>query len=150
MNSSQLERNLNVYEDKDYLKGEKDISVWGADKFALLIEEIKGIPNKQKIADIGSFTGVDCAKYLQLDGVEEVHAFDASREALKRAGARGLKTDRWIIGQDPCPVQDRSFDLVVATDIIEHLIDTDRFLKDVQAMVKPEGQVIITTPNLGW
>ena len=36
MNSSQLERNLNVYEDKDYLKGEKDISVWGADKFAFV------------------------------------------------------------------------------------------------------------------
>ena len=48
MNSSQLKRNLNVYEDKDYLKGEKEIFVWGADKFALLIEEIDRIPNKQK------------------------------------------------------------------------------------------------------
>ena len=150
MNSAHLERNLRVYEDEDYLKGEEAIFVWGADKFALLIEEIKGIPNKQKIADIGSFTGVGCAQYLELDGVEEVHAFDASQEALKRAGARGLKTDRWTIGKDPCPVQDRSFDLVVASDIIEHLIDTDRFLKDIQGMIKPEGHIIITTPNLGW
>ena len=91
-----------------------------------------------------------CAQYLELDGVEAVHAFDASQEALKRAGARGLKTDRWTIGKDACPVQDRSFDLVVASDIIEHLIDTDRFLKDIQGMIKPEGHIIITTPNLGW
>ena len=83
-------------------------------------------------------------------GLREVHAFDASQGARKRAADRGLKTDRWIIGQDPCPVQDRSFDLVVATDIIEHLIDTDRFLQDIQAMIKSEGHVIITTPNLGW
>ena len=150
MNSSHLERNLKVYEDEEYLEEEKGIFVWGGDKFALLIEEINGIPNKHTIADIGSFTGVGCAKYLELDGVEEVHAFDASQGALERAHARGLKTDHWIIGQDPCPVQDRSFDLVVATDIIEHLIDTDRFLKDIQAMIKPEGHVIITTPNLGW
>ena len=47
MNSAHLERNQSVYEDEDYLKGEKEIFVWGADKFALLIEEIKGIPNKR-------------------------------------------------------------------------------------------------------
>ena len=48
MNSAHLERNLSVYEDEDYLKGEKEIFVWGADKFALLIEEIQGNPKQTK------------------------------------------------------------------------------------------------------
>jgi 2-polyprenyl-3-methyl-5-hydroxy-6-metoxy-1,4-benzoquinol methylase len=150
MRSAQLERNLKIYQDEAHIAAEEDFFRWQADKFALLVEEIGRLPEKRLIADIGSYTGLGCARFLELDGVEQVHAFDASQEALKLAASRGLHTHPWVIGEDPCPLQDRSFDLVVASDLIEHLVDTDQFLKDLRDMITPTGHVIITTPNLGW
>ena len=150
MKSVHLERNLSVFNDDDRISEEGEFFRWQADKFALLVEQVEALPCKRRIADVGSFTGMGNARYLVLDGVEQVHAFDASQEALKRAESRGLKTHIWVIGQEPCPIRDCSFDLVVASDVIEHLIDTDQFLKDIRGMVAPTGHVIVTTPNLGW
>jgi|GEM_PF-1591951 len=41
-----------------------------------------------------------------------------------------------------------SFDIVVASEIIEHLVDTDSFVGMLRDQVKEEGFVYLTTPNL--
>ncbi len=41
-----------------------------------------------------------------------------------------------------------SVDLVFAGDIIEHIIDTDLFAKEISRVLKPGGHAIITTPNI--
>ena len=51
--------------------------------------------------------------------------------------------------QDPYPFPDETFDLVIATDVIEHIQNTDIFLKNVHRLLAPDGQVLITTPNYG-
>ena len=40
------------------------------------------------------------------------------------------------------------FDVVVAAEVIEHVVDTDRFLANCAAVLKPGGLLILTTPNL--
>lgn len=42
-----------------------------------------------------------------------------------------------------------SFDLIVAKEVIEHVIETDLWLKRVLAAVKPGGRLILSTPNYG-
>ncbi len=39
-------------------------------------------------------------------------------------------------------------DVVFAGEIIEHLVDTDRFLQQIRDALKPGGALILTTPNL--
>lgn len=46
------------------------------------------------------------------------------------------------------PIRRGVVDLCLACDIIEHLIDTDNFLDNIYRVLKPEGRVIISTPNL--
>lgn len=41
------------------------------------------------------------------------------------------------------------FDLVLAGDIIEHLVEPDTLLRDMAARVRPHGSVIISVPNIG-
>lgn len=41
----------------------------------------------------------------------------------------------------------REFDTIVAGEIIEHLSDFDGFLNSVRAHLKPDGKLIMTTPN---
>lgn len=40
-----------------------------------------------------------------------------------------------------------TFDIILITEIIEHVAHPDRFLAEVAQMVKPGGHVVMTTPN---
>ena len=45
------------------------------------------------------------------------------------------------------PLRDRSFDLVVCFEVIEHLEDPDRALHELARVAKPEGVVLVSSPN---
>ena len=42
---------------------------------------------------------------------------------------------------------DEKFDLIIATEVIEHLKDPNNFLRDCTKLLKKEGQIILTTPD---
>ncbi|HSH75776.1 MAG TPA: methyltransferase domain-containing protein [Longimicrobiales bacterium] len=45
------------------------------------------------------------------------------------------------------PVEDASFDVVIALDVQEHLRDPESFNRELVRIVKPGGHVVATTPN---
>jgi SAM-dependent methyltransferase len=45
---------------------------------------------------------------------------------------------------------DETFDVVVAGEVIEHVIDTDRLLEESRRVLKPGGVLLLTTPNLAY
>lgn len=46
------------------------------------------------------------------------------------------------------PFEDETFDCVFAGEVIEHLVDTDFFVKEMYRVTRAGGSVILTTPNL--
>ncbi len=81
--------------------------------------------------------------------------------ALAAAGSRVLGVDR--IPPDPSsrgradflladlnalPLSERAFDLVVSFQVIEHLEDPRPYLDALAAALRPDGLVLVTTPNL--
>lgn len=46
------------------------------------------------------------------------------------------------------PYADASFDVVLASQVIEHLHNTDTFIKEVKRVLQPNGYAVISTPNL--
>jgi SAM-dependent methyltransferase len=42
----------------------------------------------------------------------------------------------------------QEFDVVLAVEVVEHLVDTAGFLLSCQRVLKPGGQLILSTPNL--
>jgi len=48
----------------------------------------------------------------------------------------------------PLPIEPGKFDVVCASQIIEHLSDTDTFLEEIHRILKPNGYLIISTNNL--
>lgn len=46
------------------------------------------------------------------------------------------------------PIGELRFDVILASQIIEHLWNTDGFLKEIYRYLKPTGYAIISTPNL--
>lgn len=49
--------------------------------------------------------------------------------------------------EEGLPFKEEAFDLVVAGEIIEHIVDTDFFVKEIRRVLIPGGKLIVTTPN---
>ena len=48
----------------------------------------------------------------------------------------------------PFPYLNNSFDLVIAIEVSEHIIDHEVFFKELSRIVKPDGQIYLSTPNI--
>jgi len=59
-------------------------------------------------------------------------------------GVKGYRGDL----NEHFPVGDAEYDVVIASNIIEHLWNTDGFLMEIHRVLKPSGYAIISTPNL--
>jgi len=50
------------------------------------------------------------------------------------------------IEHDPFPVQ-RTFDLIICADVIEHLVDPDKLLDAIRAAATPDSWIVLSTPD---
>ena len=49
---------------------------------------------------------------------------------------------------EPLPYEDASFDVVHSNQVIEHLVKTDLFVREIRRLLRPSGYAIISTNNL--
>jgi len=74
---------------------------------------------------------------------------DISRRAVAAARDRGFDA-RLITGSDRLPFADRSFDLALCLEVIEHVFLPDRTILEVLRVLSPGGALIVTTPNVAY
>lgn len=46
------------------------------------------------------------------------------------------------------PYPDNSFDLAIAIEVSEHITDHELFFKELNRILKPEGELLLSTPNI--
>lgn len=99
------------------------------------------------VLDVGCGAGPGL-RYLVAQGAKAVgldHSFYALETAQKLvAKAEFILTN----GAVSFPCINQSFDLVLLSEIIEHLSEAKTILTESRRILKPGGQIIITTPNL--
>jgi 2-polyprenyl-3-methyl-5-hydroxy-6-metoxy-1,4-benzoquinol methylase len=103
------------------------------------------LPPKPKLLDLGCGDGQLSQRFQHLG--YQVYGLDISASNVKLAQTRGIKAKTTDISKK-FPFPNRTFDVVFAGEIIEHLFDTLGFLKEIHRVLKPNGLLIITTPNL--
>jgi 2-polyprenyl-3-methyl-5-hydroxy-6-metoxy-1,4-benzoquinol methylase len=47
------------------------------------------------------------------------------------------------------PIASETVDVVVLTQVIEHVADTDGLIEEIMRILKPGGTLLLSTPNLG-
>jgi SAM-dependent methyltransferase len=70
-------------------------------------------------------------------------ALARERYGTRLVGADVLQADQ------PLPYASETFDLVVSMDVIEHVPDPLPWLREALRVLKPKGQLFLTTPNYG-
>ena len=99
-----------------------------------------------RVLDIACGEGYGSASLLAA-GAESVIGVDVSPEACAHARARyGL--DAREGSAEAIPLPDASVDVIVSFETIEHLTTPDLFVKECRRVLRPGGQLIISTPNV--
>lgn len=110
-----------------------------------LLELCKTTSGK-KILDIGCNDG-RMGQILKEKYGKDIYGIDLSKDPLKVAMTRGIKCLRSDI-ELGLPYKDNSFDAVIAGDIIEHIYDTEHFIKEIKRVLIGGGELIMSTPNI--
>jgi SAM-dependent methyltransferase len=101
-----------------------------------------------RVLDLGSGAG-DFTAEIASAGFEVV-GVDVAEAAISRARSRHPELDFRVAPIDgPLPLEDGAFDLVWASEVIEHVTDTARWLSEVRRVLRPGGRLLLTTPSHG-
>jgi ubiquinone/menaquinone biosynthesis C-methylase UbiE len=133
-----------VYEDK----GAAEVALYTeANSFIgqdfWIAKQLKGA---SKILDIGCGTG---RMTKLLDG--KLYGVDISSTNVDVAVKHGY-TDAKVcdVSSEEIPFADSFFDAAICLDILEHLVDPVHALAEINRVLKPEGLLGITTPNIAF
>jgi len=119
---------------------------WFVGRRQLFSSHIKALnlPLDAMILDVGTSTGTNL-RLLKGMGFTSYRGLDSSPDAICWCDEKGLGTvDLGTIYA--IPHLDSTFDLILATDIIEHLDDDVAALTELKRVLKPGGTILLTVP----
>jgi SAM-dependent methyltransferase len=112
---------------------------------AFLLGEVR---HGDRALDLGCGAG-DFTALLAAAGARPV-GVDVAEAAVARARSRHPGLDFRLTPIDgPLEFEDNLFDLVWASEVIEHVADTGRWLSEVRRVLSPGGRLLLTTPAHG-
>jgi 2-polyprenyl-3-methyl-5-hydroxy-6-metoxy-1,4-benzoquinol methylase len=110
-----------------------------------IIREFMGGVDGLDVAEVGSGGG----HVLQMFPRARLTAIDVSGEYLAIAEKNLAGYDvRFVKGEvDKMDIGDASFDRVICTEVLEHVVDPDAVLAAIARLLRPDGVAVITVPN---
>ncbi len=102
------------------------------------------VPADAAVVDIGTGTGANL-RLLRDMGFTNVTGIDPSADAARWCAQKGLGDVRQGDVR-ALPLPDGSVDLVLATDIVEHVDDDARAVAEIRRVLKPGGVALFTVP----
>lgn len=119
----------------------EDVHWWYRERRHLLAAALKGLTPGRAL-DIGAAGGGN-TRVLREHGWQAV-ALEYGEEGAEVAHERGLATMR--ADATSLPFADQSFELVMAFDLLEHLVDDDAAVREVCRVLKPGGTYLVAVP----
>jgi len=134
--------NIRAYYEGDYATAQTPADRARKDRLCFLFpSDFRG----KRVLSVGCGPGVDIAFLAEAN---EVHGIDISEQALAVAKSRGIVPHQVDLNTvSRLPFASCSVDLVIATDILEHLFDPKMVLVEVRRVLKDAGEAILSVPN---
>jgi SAM-dependent methyltransferase len=114
----------------------------------MLAEVLRDAAGPAVIVDVGCGDGSALAVAAEQNPGHRFAGIDWSPGALRRAHALGLTVLRADVTAPGLPVADGAADVVIMSELIEHLVDPDGAVGEVRRVLRPGGSLLLSTPNL--
>lgn len=128
----------------DSLMHEEDVEPIKTSRLAALIEEIVGIGGK-RILELGCGEGSLLEPFCANN---ECHGVDISSKQLKRAEVKGYRIYKQDLEMERLQFMDEYFDMLVFNEVIEHIVNTEHFLNEINRVLRKQGTLLISFPNV--
>jgi len=123
----------------------------GAGLAQVFVRMIKGLRGVERICDLGCGNGYLAGRLAALGyDVTGVDASPSGIEIARHTYAQAKFIFAAVDGSLPQDAQAGTFDLVVSSDVIEHLYRPTDLLEAAARVLKPNGQILIGTPYHGY
>jgi len=124
---------------------------WIHNKRHYLTLELIKKENPKKILEIGSGDGYFAEKLFALKKENnlkfEVTGIEIAEKRIERS-IKKVPEGKFIQGDVvDLPFKDKSFDLVIASEVLEHIPKYRQAMKEIKRVLSPNGALIITFPN---
>ncbi len=115
---------------------------------AMLAGVLQGRAGPAVVVDLGCGDGSALAVAARRLTAHRFAGIDWSAAALRRARGLGLTVLRAGVDAPGLPLADGAVDVVIMSELIEHLVDPDQALAEVRRVLRPGGSLLLSTPNL--
>lgn len=110
----------------------------------IIREYIAGCTENKKILDVGCADG---ELLSELTKRHQIFGVDIAPNLLMLARKKGIKT-KFADLEKSLPYQNSFFDILVVHHVLEHLVDTDKFLSECNRVLRNGGLLLLTFPNI--
>lgn len=115
-----------------------------------LVKELVSEEKNLTILDYGCGKGIFISELLKLNPNLELFGMDISDYAIKIAKKKFRNVKFFVQNEEKkFPLKDESIDLILAMDVIEHVFDVKKLIGEFNRVLKPRGQLFVTTPYYG-
>lgn len=108
-----------------------------------MLEENK----KAKVLDLGCNEGIFTEKIIRNVNTAHIPGVEVMQSALLKSKQKGIESVK-ADANNNLPFTNNSLDVIVSNQVIDHLIDLDRFVEDVYMILRPNRYAVISTENL--
>lgn len=119
-----------------------------ADAFLTLI---KSLDNIQSVCDLGCGNGYLAGRLVEMDW--QVTGVDASSSGIELAKQQYPKARFFCAMVDeelPAAINAGDFDLIVSSDLVEHMYRPSDLFRAASTLLKPSGHLVVGTPYHGY
>lgn len=156
--SSRLERRFGARAEKDYWGASIDADhvrqyILGCvERFALVVASARRFagPPPRRVMEVGPAYGVTALSLRRL-GYEVLTCEmpDSISVYCHVLLEEGVRVEPWDIHASECPLAEHEFDVIIASEVLEHLqMSLRSAIERLHRALAPNGILVLTTPNL--